>query len=167
MAKLEQLSAEQIDQYSNDEFRAQIRTELSGKYTEDETIHVTDPEGQVWDVFQGALPGQAVEVTGPSAEEIQAREAQERKDAEHIQYLEQEIRPIVMKRLKLEAKHEVKAEMKALTDEIVTLKRTHSAELDKLYRENARLSRLVPMGELRMQPGSQPSAEAINAGALK
>jgi vacuolar-type H+-ATPase subunit I/STV1 len=129
-----ELTQEQVDSYHLDEVRAEIRSEISSKFTESDTVEVVGPDGQIWDVLTGTLPDDGAVVVSP--EELEARAEKEKTDASHIEYLEKEIRPQVMAKLRTQARSEVREQLRDKSDEILklrseiaNLKQSHQKEL--------------------------------------
>jgi hypothetical protein len=162
MNLIHELTQEQVDNYYNDETRASIRNEAAAKATVNDTVSIVSPDGEVWDTLAGSLPDDGAIVL--TDEQLQERREQEAKDAEHIQYLETQIRPQVMGRLRAQARGEVREQLREKSEEINSLradvaraKLKHQADLRKLSDANLKLRQEI--ATLRKDTDRPPSPD--------
>jgi hypothetical protein len=140
------LTQEQVDSYHVDEIRAEIRSKVSSQFTASDNVDVVGPDGLVWDILTGSLPDDgAVPLT---TEELNSKHEKEASDAAHVEYLEAEIRPRVMSKLRSEARLEIREQLREKTDEILKLRadmvrltQSHQSEIAQLNSKLARAAK--------------------------
>lgn len=114
------LTQEQVDSYHLDEVRADIRAKVAEQFTVSDNVEIVGPDGLVWDTLSGSLPDDGAVILTP--EELAAKHEKEEKDAAHVEYLDAEIRPQVMAKLRAEARSEVREQLREKSDEILRLR---------------------------------------------
>jgi len=168
MAHVVELSQEQFDNYSDDNVRAALRAEISERFSVSDTVNIVSPTGDIWDVMQGSLPDDgAVPI---SQEELDAKRALEVANAEHIEFLEKEIRPQVMQKLRSEARLGVRDEIRERTNEVLELRNnlakqqiSSNRQIESLSRENAGLKRRLSELEPEKAPDTKPDSPKASA----
>lgn len=115
------LSDSELANFSDDLVRAEIRSRVATMYPEEETIIIADVEGNEWDRVSGDASSFSEPLPEFTPEEQAERLEAEAKTLEEARRLEEVIRPIVMKKLRLEARAEIREQVREGANAVLEL----------------------------------------------
>lgn len=120
------LTSDELANFSKDEVRAEIRSRLAAEHIGEDTIIIADEAGNEWDrLSEPTEPEVIPEVAGemaPTSEELEAKLEANEQLKEAVILDETVTRPLVMRKLQLEARAEVRDQLRAKDETIGTLK---------------------------------------------
>ncbi len=129
------LTDEELASYSDDTVRAEVRTRVATMHPDEPAISIVDKDGWQWDHVSGASPTEPSEVIPDTAEELEAKERESFQVQEEAARLESVVRPLVMGRLRAEARGEVREQLREGANaklELQALKVTSAKQEEKI-----------------------------------
>lgn len=138
------LTPDELATFSDDNVRAGIRSRLAVEYAGEDTIIIADEEGNEWDRL--VEPTEPIEVFGdmaPTSEELELRLEASEELKEAVALDESVTRPLVMQKLRLEARSEVRDQLRSKDETIATL-RAENARLKMAANERGQKSEEAP-----------------------
>jgi hypothetical protein len=116
------LSNEEKASFFKEEVREAVRKLAAENFTSEELVYIVDAEGEIWDQVHGSKEASELITEHFSEEELQVRIAKEAAEAEEAERLETDIKPRVMKKLRAEAKQELRDELRDRSNEVLKLR---------------------------------------------
>lgn len=134
------LTPDELATFSQDDVRAAIRSRLASEHLEEDTIIIADEEGNEWDRLESpseptVIP-EAVSEMVPTSEELEAKLDASAELKEAVALDESVTRPLVIRKLQLEARAEVRDQLREKDRTIATLR----ADNARFRQEIAKLS---------------------------
>lgn len=120
------LSSDDLAKYSDAEQRGKIRSEIASNHSDEDEISIVDIDGIEIDRVAGT-DNFAVALTD---EEVEARHLDDEATKKEAEKLESVIRPLVMKKLRAEARAEVREQLNEGKEAILEL-RTLKAKMNE------------------------------------
>lgn len=124
------LTQDELATFSQDDVRAAIRSRLASEHLGEDVIIIADEEGNEWDRLESPTEPEVIAEMAPTSQELEAKLEQSEELKEAVRIDESVTRPIVMRKLQLEARAEFRSELRAKDETILSL-RAENARLRK------------------------------------
>lgn len=135
------LSESELANFSDDNVRAEIRGRVSAEALKNETVNIQSVSGDVYDIVSGSIPFDGELAVALTDEQLAERREIEEANSAEILRIETEIKPLVMQRLRVLARHEMRDEIHKAKTEILELRAALSEERNARRKLEASLER--------------------------
>lgn len=115
------LTEEELANFSNDDFRAGVRSKAAETVSVTETVVIVNSEGDIYDTLQGSIPDEDFGVV-LTDEQIRERRESEAVEAAEIARYEREIKPKVYQKIRTEIRAEFRRELAESKETILKLR---------------------------------------------